>query len=33
MKKVVYIVNFLNYYGLYCDLKINRTDYIIVRLF
>ena len=33
MKKILYLVNFLNYYGLYFDLKISRTNYIRVRFF
>ena len=33
MKKLVHIVNFFNYYGLYFDVKINLTNYIRIRLF
>ena len=33
MNKLLHIVNFLNYYGLYFDLKINKTNYLRIRFF
>ena len=33
MKRAIHIVNFLNYYGLYFDLRISRTEYVRIRLF
>jgi len=33
MKKILHLVNILNYYGLYFDVRISRNNYIRVRFF